>query len=816
MNALLRLPRQIVVPLTLVLSIAACAKSRDQTPLLTADMPLHLEDHLAAAKVEGAELPETVPATVEWRFSDPQPDWKPTHSHRGFKAPHVERTKDALRVTLLEGGRLPKTANAPNGSLRGGIYIDFPDWHSGDWAHVVLRARTTSSVRNVIIGLNPLEGVVPATATQATFQRNGGSTPLVSDGSVQTYHVRLNWGRGAGGLWRRVGLDFSASEPGSIDILSVSVVPTAALYAQDRLGLRSTAVAGAYRRSVFIHAPGRLEYLVRVPSGARLQMALGVLRADVPVAFKVHARLTNGETTTVFQEAYADSGHWADRAIDLSSFAGKTITLALDTTASDKGTVALWGSPTLSGSRRSDQPNVIVYVIDGGGADYMSVYGYSRRTTPNLERLAAAGAVFERVYSNSQWTKPSTASFMTSLQNSVLGTTGRAPDPVPEQAVTMAEHFHRAGYQTAVFTSNPNAASVSGLERGVDVMRDTASLNTSTSSAALHQDFWQWRDAYQGLPYWVHFQPTDVHWPYNPDPAYAGLFISPDQDAKLREWGGRLRAAGGWGVFDDGFKRTGIDRHAFYQLLQGMYDQSMVHNDHQLGRLVDRLKATGEWSNTLLIVTADHSINNATDVDMAVGLLDPLPPRWALETPMFRPSISRVPLVVVWPEHITGGLRFDHVVSLLDLLPTVLDLVGLPKADLTQGQSLAPLLRGEKGWTARPVILDQFTRNPATHELEGRLEVVDARWGASMWIGPPKADPERRPPWPVLVYDLWYDPACAQPINEQRPDLVKKYTRFLEDTWKEHQALAKRFTSGGQTAMTSEQLERLRSLGYFR
>ena len=63
---------------------------------------------------------------------------------------------------------------------------------------------------------------------------------------------------------------------------------------------------------------------------------------------------------------------------------------------------------------------------------------------------------------------------------------------------------------------------------------------------------------------------------------------------------------------------------------------------------------------------------------------------------------------------------------------------------------------------------------------------------------------------------MWSDPWALHPINEQRPDLVQKYTAFLEDQWKSHQALAKRFTSGGQTALTPEQLQRLRALGYIR
>ena len=148
------------------------------------------------------------------------------------------------------------------------------------------------------------------------------------------------------------------------------------------------------------------------------------------------------------------------------------------------------------------------------------------------------------------------------------------------------------------------------------------------------------------------------------------------------------------------------------------------------------MKAEGEWENTLLIIGGDHSARAAMD-DMVV-LLDSLPPRWG--HPMFRPTISRVPLIFVWPGHIQGGQRFDQPVSMIDVLPTLLDLVGLPPAEIAQGQSLAPLLRGEDGWEPRPVILDEFEVDRKTGELRGVIEVVDGRWGASLEINPKPAD----------------------------------------------------------------------------
>jgi arylsulfatase A-like enzyme len=208
--------------------------------------------------------------------------------------------------------------------------------------------------------------------------------------------------------------------------------------------------------------------------------------------------------------------------------------------------------------------------------------------------------------------------------------------------------------------------------------------------------------------------------------------------------------------------------------------------------------------------------------DLGIAIQDSLPPRWG--HPIFRPSISRVPLLFIWPGHIEGGQRFSDPVSNIDVLPTVLDLAGLPPPEAMQGRSLAPLLLGTGDVEPRPVIFDEFWRtrlwgmsvdNP-TGELQGVIEVVDGRWGASLWIGPEAEDEDWRRPMPLLLFDLWNDPWCLSPVNEQHPDLVEKYTTFLEAQWEAHQALAQHFTPGGDVELTPEQLETLRSLGYIK
>ncbi len=191
--------------------------------------PPALQGDRDAAQVDRPASPATIPGAVEWSFDQPQPDWKPGLPLPDSKTAELQRTTDALRVTL------PTSPDPSERTLVGDIYVDLPDWRREEWAEVVVRARTTGSVNNMSIGLNPREGVLPAGATQATFQARGGVTPIVRDGLVHTYRIHLDWGSQPIGPWRRVGLQFYAPTPGSIDILSVRVVPAAAEREQARV-----------------------------------------------------------------------------------------------------------------------------------------------------------------------------------------------------------------------------------------------------------------------------------------------------------------------------------------------------------------------------------------------------------------------------------------------------------------------------------------------------------------------------------------------------------------------------------------------------
>ncbi|HYN22477.1 MAG TPA: sulfatase-like hydrolase/transferase, partial [Thermoanaerobaculia bacterium] len=533
-----RLPLLLALP---VLLLAACDRRAERLPL-AAEVPLHLEEHLADALVEGSEVPKELPEAAEWRFDKPQAEWKAVVPLvPGVGPVEVEQAKGALRVGLTESTRQRR-------GLRGGIYIDVPDWNREDWVYAVVRARSSEEMGNLALAFNLRHEHGEYMFEYEPFAHRGDSAPLINDGAAHDYLLRADWSD-IGSMKepvRQLGLVLNAQAPASIEILSIAFVPKEARYAEAAVGLITEPRNSIYRRALYTHAPGKLTWRAQVPRAGRLDFGMGVLRGDAPVTFRVTA-----SRESVFQESYGAKAGWGQRSVDLSRWAGKSIDLVLETKGRT-GSIALWASPTLSGENEAP-PNILLYVIDAGGAEYMSAYGYSRRTTPNLERLAAEGAIFERAYSNSSWSKPSTTSFMTGLQHTVLGGYRNPADPLPEKAATMAQLLHGAGYQTGVFTSNSWCGSMSSLDRGVDQLIESVAGSNSTSSEELQRAFWRWREAYPGRPWWAHFQVTDVHWPWEPVPPVAGTFLSHAERTAFAEMERRLGTATGtlgrsWGL----------------------------------------------------------------------------------------------------------------------------------------------------------------------------------------------------------------------------------------------------------------------------
>lgn len=835
-------PNARLQPLAVGLAAVGLAACGGDAPLPAGDVPFHLEEHAAAALVASAAPDFGDAAGGQWIFDDGNVDsgtgdWRPLGlpTPGGDSVSTLARTPEALRL----GVRPPRDGGTGPITL-GGMFVELEDSDWADWESILVTARTEDRFFGIVAAFAVVDDTLPAEQLSEMFNFPE-LPPVFNDGAEHTYTLPIE--RPASLVdapLSHLAIVFVALEPAEIEILEVAMEPSGAAY-PDPYGVRIEQRGHEVRRALYTHTPTRLDYVVEVPEGGRLDLGLGVTRPERAVEFSVTLD-PDGAAETLLSERHDDPRAWHQRSIDLSAHAGTTVTLSLEASAEQEGTVALWGSPTLSGAAKSSRPNVIFYVIDGAGADFMSIYDYNRRTTPFMERLAQEGALFERAYTNATWTQPSTVSFMTSLQHSVFGGHSRGvhSSPAPTNVRLMSEHFHDAGYVTADFTTNPNSSRMVGLGRGVDVLRDAGPEDSvSTSSLELHEQFLRFREQYPGAPYWVHFQTTDVHEPHEPVPPFAGTFVSPGQrqrfdEAQQQLFSGEFEITSVYESYDRMITQAGIDRHAYYDTMRGLYDETMAHQDYRLSQFVAGLKATGEWENTILVIGSDHGHPAGTFVRFGRGLLEPTPPDW--EGALLGSFNTRIPLLVVWPGRIEGGQRFSQPVSMLDVLPTVLDLAGLPMPEIMQGQSLAPLLLGEPGWEDRPVILDEFRFDGETGEWTGNIEMIDGRWGASLEIAPVAegADPKlgrhaipaggrwgaTHPYFPevprLLLYDLWSDPLALHSVNDRHPDLVVEYTERLQAQWEAHQLLATRVTAGEEQVMSPDQLRTLRALGYIR
>ncbi len=779
--------------------LAACSPAPVEpapAPAPTPSLPAHLVDALPSGEVDASPV-KSPPTPLTWSFPVDGRAWT-------VRATTSETTGDGLALEVVDDA----TLTVPLDGLT-----------PAAWGALEVELDAEGALRDLSVAL----GDTRATAA------------LVGDGRRHTYSLHLD---GASPTpWEGLEITLSGPGTGSVLVRSVSLVPRGLPYAASPVGTVAARRGKAKVEALYAHAPSVISLPVELPEAARLDLSLGLAEDPDPVHFRLAVEDASGRHTLLDQE-WTDPEAWSTHHLDLARWAGQSVTLHLQTASPVPGAVGLWGSPVISGNRVADQPNIIVYAIDGGGADYMSLYGYERETTPNLSALAAEGVVFEWAHTTSGWTKSSTASFLTSLHHSILGGYTTDSDAVPEAVETAAERFRGSGYQTAVFTSNPFAGSLSGLQAGVDHFRDARARENSASSVELHDEFLQWRDDWPAEPYWVHIQPTDVHEPHAPVPPFAGTYITPERRADFEEWWRKVHAYQGpevdtvLGRYVDRLDRIGIDRRDFFTAQRDLYDETMLHADHQIGALVQSLKDRGEWERTLLVLTADHGHPAGSFSRFGRGLLVPQPEDW--EGALADSYRSHVPLLVVWPGQLPAGKRVDTRVSLIDLLPTLLDLSGLPPAEVRQGQSWRPLLTGEGEWRPQPVVLEQLQAHEGTGQLVGHVEMIDGRWAASLEVMPEGLVPDwresgesmrtaggwraarpHRPSTPrLLLYDYAADPLCTRSVNDAHPDVVEDFTERLEAQWAANQVLAQQFAGAGGAVMTDEQLEALRLLGY--
>jgi arylsulfatase A-like enzyme len=436
------------------------------------------------------------------------------------------------------------------------------------------------------------------------------------------------------------------------------------------------------------------------------------------------------------------------------------------------GVAAHWAA-TRSASKR---PNILLISIDSMRRDRSSAYGYRRQTTPALERLAADGIRFDRTYNNGGFTLRSHMTLMTSLRPDVHGVVESSGLALADDRTTLAEVLSREGYRTGGFVDGGWMAGGFGFARGFDLYDDAGGGLATTIPKAM-----EWLTEGREHPSFLFLHTYDAHsgfktWPYECPSEFLFRYV-PQHDALGCKDG---RCASDLITWIDEEVEAGRLVAGQYlsapeqRSISAMYDGCLGYVDHKLGELFDWLRTRSLYDETLIVVLSDHG-----EEFLEHGML-------GHNQEGYEETVG-IPLIVKLPAQSQRGRRVGSLTAMVDVMPTVLEIVGLAAPATSQGVSLVPTFD-------RDVMLRKAVRSGDT--------LITPGW---------KLLADRNELLPIPSTPQWQENQYAR-----QPDRVATLKRMLAVMIGEDAAAAARLNNASKHASPIDGLlrERLRSLGY--
>jgi arylsulfatase A-like enzyme len=412
-------------------------------------------------------------------------------------------------------------------------------------------------------------------------------------------------------------------------------------------------------QGIFLPAPGAVRWRVAVPRSGVLGFQAKLLRPAVDEGLRsdgvqLQVRVSEGGRENLLQSiAVEPSADWENHRVSLADYAGEEIELALVSVPGEQSLLdyLFLAEPAVFTPQAQPRRLVLVFV-DTLRRDRLGLYGYRRReTSPQLDRWAEGAVVFEQARASAPWTLPSV--------RALLG--GSASEPW-EDSFTLPERLQEQGFVTGFLCNNPYLRPSFGMERGwthyrFDLMAP-AKLQVDRALA--------WLEQHPDRDSALLVQFMDPHMPYEEPEAYRTRWTEGRPEAYK---GSASRAP---------LMKLDLDdptTAAVKDWVQARYDQNIRYVDDQIARL---LEAVGD--DAVVVVFADHGeeLWDHDGVEHGHSLHE---------------ELLAVPLIIRAPGLEPG--RVDAPVSLLDLAPTVLELLDLPAPPSGERWSLLPAIRGE-------------------------------------------------------------------------------------------------------------------------
>jgi arylsulfatase A-like enzyme/tetratricopeptide (TPR) repeat protein len=330
------------------------------------------------------------------------------------------------------------------------------------------------------------------------------------------------------------------------------------------------------------------------------------------------------------------------------------------------------------------KPNLLLVTLDTTRADRLGCYGYEQARTPVLDELARGGIVCDNAATVAPLTLPAHASLFTGRYPTENGVRTNGRGRLDESIPTLARVLKSQGYQTAAFVASFVLDRQFGLTQGFDTYDDDiagespeadATRGRERGAAAVVDAALEWLGAKRPGPFFVWVHCYDPHQPYS---SHADVF-------------------GG-------------------EFLERPYDGEIAYVDRCLGRLIDHLKQQSLESRTLVVVVGDHGEGLGEHDEMTHGFT-------------LYSATMRVPLILHRPGKLPAGRRVPAAISLVDVSPTVLDLLGFRESRKVTGRVMTPALLGGEcppaalyGATEEP--LRQYNWSPLQSLTEGRWKYI--------------------------------------------------------------------------------------------
>jgi arylsulfatase A-like enzyme/Flp pilus assembly protein TadD len=395
-------------------------------------------------------------------------------------------------------------------------------------------------------------------------------------------------------------------------------------------------------------------------------------------------------------------------------------------------------------------PNVVVITIDTLRADHLGCYGYKRIRTPNIDALAAEGVRFERAYTPVPVTLPAHTVIFTGTYPMLSGMHDFSGNKLNPSHLTLASVLKQHGYTTAAVIGSAVLDSRFGLNQGFDFYYDHFDFNRLQESNLEEMERpgnvvadvaldWLGKNRKSQFFLWMHLY--DPHYPYRPPPPYSEQYK---------------------------------DRP---------YDGEIAFADEQVGRLLSFLKAQGLYRNSLIVLSGDHGESLGEHGEKNHGFF------------IYNATLH-VPVIIRLPGSPPARV-IPEIVSLADLMPTVLKVLKFDLPAQVQGLNLLPLMAAKKPEESRNLYAETFL--PRLHFNWSELRAVETE--KYQFIDAPKPE----------LYDLSQDPGETENLYPEKKAVAEELRARLA-------ALISQYSVGPElaekTPLDPELMERLKSLGY--